>query len=280
MNIQLHQKQKGFTLLELVIVIVLLGVMALGISSFFGLATQTYVNASSRDELISTARFAVERLNRELRQALPNSVRIKTNTAKTAECLEFLPVIATSTYIDLPLKDEPASDIVTAIKFLDNNGNDYVPSAGGLDSISVYGTKLSDIYTSRSQGIGQLFSISQVVNKTSDVWTIRLTKKVNFISSSPTQRLFIVGGPVSYCQEAGELYRTGGYTLSAASYVFPPGTPIPMANKLSVFNGSNSAFSITLPSLRKNAIVQVKFRFEQHDEIIEFNNEVQMVNSP
>jgi MSHA biogenesis protein MshO len=60
----------GFTLIELVMVILLLGILAAGVTSFIGLSTQTYLNVTERDEIISTARFALERLNREVRNSL------------------------------------------------------------------------------------------------------------------------------------------------------------------------------------------------------------------
>ncbi|MGL4478103.1 MAG: PilW family protein, partial [Aeromonas veronii] len=63
----------GFTLVELVMVILLLGIMATFTSQFIGIGTQIYGDASSREQLMSDARFAMERLNRELRDAVPGS---------------------------------------------------------------------------------------------------------------------------------------------------------------------------------------------------------------
>ena len=90
-------KESGFTLLELIIVIILLGVMAVGITGFITLSTQTYLNVTERDELLASARFAVERLNREVRNALPNSLRVKTNVDTNKQCLEFIPIQASTT---------------------------------------------------------------------------------------------------------------------------------------------------------------------------------------
>jgi len=64
---------RGFTLVELVMVILLLGVMATFTSQFIGIGTQIYGDASRREQLMSDARFALERLNRELRDAVPGS---------------------------------------------------------------------------------------------------------------------------------------------------------------------------------------------------------------
>ena len=63
-------KQQGFTLIELVTTIVILGVLAVGASSFLRFGSQIFIDAIDRDEIISSARFSLVRLNRELRQYL------------------------------------------------------------------------------------------------------------------------------------------------------------------------------------------------------------------
>ncbi len=44
-----NKRMNGLTLMELIIVIILLGVMAVGIAGFITLTTQTYLNVSERD---------------------------------------------------------------------------------------------------------------------------------------------------------------------------------------------------------------------------------------
>ena len=93
---------KGFTLVELVMVILLLGVMATFTSQFIGIGTQIYGDASRREQLMSDARFALERLNRELRDAVPGSVRIEDaagNPLDQGACLRFWPIATASRYL-------------------------------------------------------------------------------------------------------------------------------------------------------------------------------------
>ena len=90
-------RARGFTLIELVVVITVMGILSIGAVSFITDASDGYANTVRRTELGSTMRLAAERVTRELRNALPNSVRVSGN------CLEFIPVEGGSTYLNLPV---------------------------------------------------------------------------------------------------------------------------------------------------------------------------------
>lgn len=85
-------------------VILLLGIMATFTSQFIGIGSQIYGDASSREQLMSDARFAMERLNREVRDAVPGSERIETTDGvwvDSGACLQFWPISTSSRYITL-----------------------------------------------------------------------------------------------------------------------------------------------------------------------------------
>lgn len=69
-------RQRGFTLVELIVVMVVLGVVGAMTASFLRLPVQNYVDATARAELVDVADTALRRLTRDLRRALPNSVRV------------------------------------------------------------------------------------------------------------------------------------------------------------------------------------------------------------
>ena len=115
------RKSNGFSLIELIVVIVILGILATGISTFISFGTQVYTDATDREKIISSARFAIERLNREIRTAVPNSIRINDNgstgiiTAK--QCIEFTPIVLSTIYTDIAVAPEPASNKIEVISF-------------------------------------------------------------------------------------------------------------------------------------------------------------------
>jgi len=72
----LRKKSKGFTLIEMVTVIVLLGIIAGILTPFILKAMQAYMASKSRAQLVGKGRLAIERLSREVRQAVPNSLTV------------------------------------------------------------------------------------------------------------------------------------------------------------------------------------------------------------
>ncbi|MDX3775390.1 type II secretion system protein [Chromatiaceae bacterium AAb-1] len=90
-------KARGFTLIELLLTMVILAILASGVSSYIGLGATMYTDAIERERILSQSRFVAERMVRELRNAVPNSVRVSDN----GNCLEFAPVVAAGLYTSL-----------------------------------------------------------------------------------------------------------------------------------------------------------------------------------
>ena len=74
---------RGFTLVEMVLVIVIASVLAAMISSFVTLPIRGAVDVARRAELTDLADNALRRMERDIRRALPNSVRVMTVGAST-----------------------------------------------------------------------------------------------------------------------------------------------------------------------------------------------------
>ena len=77
--------QRGFTLVEAIIVIVITGILAVVAARFIDRPIQQYLDLGRRAELADGANSAIRRMSRDLHLALPNSIR-----QSNANCVEFL----------------------------------------------------------------------------------------------------------------------------------------------------------------------------------------------
>ncbi|MGO1246813.1 MAG: PulJ/GspJ family protein [Oceanisphaera sp.] len=92
-------KHRGFTLLELVIVLALISISSLVGFRFISDMAHSQVSATERGQALAGARFAIERLRRELSNAYGPSIYVSSNSAGEARrCLNFVPVIAAGNY--------------------------------------------------------------------------------------------------------------------------------------------------------------------------------------
>jgi MSHA biogenesis protein MshO len=87
--------QSGFTLIEAVMVIVITGILAGIVAVFITKPVQGYVDSVRRAELTDAADVALRRITRDVRLALPNSVRVSGNT-----CIELIMTKAGGRYRD------------------------------------------------------------------------------------------------------------------------------------------------------------------------------------
>jgi MSHA biogenesis protein MshO len=83
----------GFTLVELIIVIVITGILAGMVSIFIKTPIEQYIDIARRAEMTDIADTALRRMGRDIRTAVPNSVRLSSD-----KYIEFLPTKAGGRY--------------------------------------------------------------------------------------------------------------------------------------------------------------------------------------
>ena len=250
---------RGFTLVELVITLVVLSVLALGVSSYLGIGARMYTEAAEREQVLGQSRFVAERLVRELRNALPNSVAF----SAASNCLEFLPVLYSGVYLSLPYEQAQSSISVISPDLLAVSPASY--SGANRPRLVVYPTNNNDVYGSANPGSSALLnSIS-----TEDASQARF--RLNFASfrfrrQSPEQRFYISGDAVRYC-----LVGTG------------PGQFSLQRNGVLMAEGLRSAdvFRVSDAVLNRNAVVNVLLQFgSANNPDMFFNYEVHLANVP
>lgn len=81
--------QRGFTLVEMIVVIVITGIIGGIVAMFIRAPVQGYVDSARRAEMTDIADTALRRLARDVRTAVPNSLR--TPNQADSKYVEFLP---------------------------------------------------------------------------------------------------------------------------------------------------------------------------------------------
>lgn len=254
-------RARGFTLVELVMVILLLGVMATFTSQFIGIGTQIYGDVSRREQLMSDARFALERLNRELRDAVPGSVRIEDeagNPLDKGACLRFWPIATASRYLG-----SAARGGLTIVE------PEVLPREE--DEAIVY--PLADPALNLEQGCLHGNCVARVISVGSPVsGALPLTMDDTFAKESPGQRIYFARQQVRYCVTNAALTRAS----AAIGTDFHGSTPALMAEHirpaLYYFYREPAAFS--------QSEVGLRMELEQRGERVLFNHKLETLNVP
>ena len=257
-------RNKGFSLVELVIVIVLMSIVSLAGVEVIRQSSEAYLKQSNRQGLSGAARLAVERLSREFRSALPGSVRVSGN------CVEFMPIRVAGTYFSIP-RETPATSMTVAAVTAD--------MAGESGRVAIYSVG-ADPYDSASDVLSPLATIA--APDVDGLSTVSWTGNHGFAFDSPTRRFYMVGDAVSYCVDGSELFRYTNYTLASAQ---PDISDLPAAlpDRALLVNqvaGAVSPFTVSEPGLSRNAIIMLALDFSVDGETIQITHEVQLRNAP
>lgn len=257
------RRAKGFTLVELVMVIVLLAIVATISVQFVALSTRGAIDVGSRQQRALQGVVISEQISRELREAFPLSIRVSGN------CLEWLPLEAGTSYVGLP--SGPGFDVISAAQF------DSVPATGNTRAVVYgYGTSPSTLYGSDDPGPVSP-AINAIDNSTAPA-TLTLSDGHRFAQQSPSKRLFIVGEPVSLCQNGSFLHRYSGYGRNISQ----PNPPSAGREVLAANLDGAATFSFTPATFRRAAVVQFSFtlRDPSSGETTTVSQEVQIRNVP
>ena len=279
MQTAMSKHQRGFTLIEAVMVIVITGIIAAAVAVFIRSPIQGYFDAARRAEMTDVADTALRRIARDLHLALPNSVR---TVAASPLCLEYLPSSTGGRYrADLP---GAVLDFSTPTATFDVLGTlNPVPVAG--DQLVVYnlGIPGADAYS----GVNRATISAAAAN------SISLNPAMQFPLESPGNRFQVIPAAeqaVFYvCTNSGSgidaagngngaLYRLSHYGINAAAPATCPA--IPAGTPVLAQNVSACAFTYEPLVNQRNGLVAMRITVSKDGEAASLYHEVHVSNVP
>ncbi len=257
-------RTRGFTQIELVVVILLLGVMATFTSQFIGTGTQLYADASAREQLMSDVRFGVERLNREVRDALPGTL----TASSDGQCVTFWPLVAVSRYVALPQAAGESFTFLTPMSGTVQSADYAVVYPVGMSASAPFGCS-AGLCTAR------VSSAPTLVSGESNLWSAPLTAIPSgpfggFAAESPGKRVFFARETVSFC-------RNNLQQLIRTSTVLATGSA---SSELMAEHLSQARFFQDLQSFNHNGELGINLTFTQRGETVQFSHKVEVSNVP
>jgi MSHA biogenesis protein MshO len=261
----------GFTLIEMIIVIAITAIVGSMVAVFLRAPLESYVAQDRRARLADAADTALRRMGRDIRLALPNSVRVTTDAAGVVY-LEFLGTRSGGRY-----RAQGGGDILDFT--VADNGFDVLGPAIAIqagDLIAVYnlGIPGADAWTGNT--------LAAYTGAPGNVPHIAIAPK-QFPLASPGNRFQVVDGPVTYAcapnpanPALGTLTRYWGYAIAAAQ----PMPPTPAASALLATNVSACNFTYQPGATERGGLVSMTLNLSQANETVRLYATTQVSNQP
>ncbi|MDV6253639.1 type II secretion system protein [Vibrio sp. EA2] len=252
-------KVRGFTLIEMIVTIVIGSIIMLGIAAYLRLGVQGYSDSIARQRLQTQAQFAIEKMSREIRHAVPNSFEVTQGNS----CISFFPIAMSGLYVR-----RGTNEIDFIVGNVDETGNRYDRIPENLRMI-INPTHSADFYNSSdNMDVGE-------IEKSANVFT---TSNGNAFSNDSVGNRFYLFHPrtgVRYCWDADKKILTRG-NISTDKHGNDD-----MVNVATISDHVSSlTFAYEPRSLHSGGIVHINLEFEQNGESSVYQQDVQVLNVP
>lgn len=287
----------GFTLVELVMVIALSGVVAVMVSTVLSGPMESFTAQSRRAELVDLGAGALNRMARDVRLAIPNSLRLSAD----GQAFELLLVHSAGRY-------RPNRNDGDSLRFDGGVAGSCGSTTADLSCNTVQvldpgfdptGARWMVLYNIGAESGGAPLSGSNVwmpanpgvisptgtsfsaVSSPAGESTLRLANLPSggfrFAFASPERRLYLAETVVGYRCQGGQLMRYSYNQLLAALPSTPPSgsNPQPVANSL-----NQCDFSYRPGTTQRAGLLTLSVRLSQAGETVQLMQQVHVDNAP
>lgn len=311
-------KTKGFTLIELVIVMVLAGILSVSVSVFIARPISAYASVASRASLVDAADMTLRRMSRDIQSAVPNSLRVKTVGNRSAiemvNIVEGMRYRATPAgpYLDfsapitnfrvigqfqyaIPNGANPGNPTCIAnncrlvVYNTGANTGGAIPSDNPAPGANVYSTVAAPPCAGcnpppGSRTITPVGTTVTLTNPGSE-GNVLLSSGVQFALPSTRQRIDIVDTPVTYLCDVSSnqqnITRYANYTITSVQPTDPAAPPLNAAT-VAQLTGSVTAcsFMYSPGTPTRNGVINMSITLTNGGETITLMRQVGVNNVP
>jgi MSHA biogenesis protein MshO len=278
----------------MVIVIVITGIIGAIVAMFLRAPVQGYVDSARRADMTDIADTALRRMSRDIRLALPNSVRV--TTVGGVQYLEYLETMGGGRYNSATTPaDCMTSGNCTALTTVGDlvsggagtasanlsSGQGVIDAATSIVVYNQYNNAAADCGAANpssycGHGVATVTGVvNGAANAAEDVISFAAT---NFYGGSPNNRFQLVTGPVTYaCNPAtGLLTRFSGYAIAAVQPTPPAGAGNVMASRVSACTFTYSGNVVA----QRSGLVTVHLTITEEGESVTLYSATHVSNVP
>jgi MSHA biogenesis protein MshO len=289
-------RQHGFTLVELVVVMVISGILSLVVMQFITRPIDIYVDQSRRARLVEQAQSVMQRLARDIRLAVPNSIRVGCG----GRCVELMRAVTGARYRALPPGD--------VLSFLPVDADTAFEVLGTLSGTTDVTASIDP--QACDHGTGSCVVIYNTGFSGSDLWNgdnsatlvqvdVGTPTSIHFDNSrfaggqaafpapSPGQRFYITDTAVTFLCDVGaeSLRRYWGYARRSAqtdvdSHAELTALSNPAEHALVADGVSGCRFDYTAGTPTRNAVLSLRLTLSEQGETITLFEQFNVSNLP
>ena len=293
-----NQAERGFSLIEAIVSLVVLGIIGATVGLFITLPLQGAADLANRANLTDAGDAAIREIDRNLRSALPNSLRI--TSVGSVVYLEYLQLRTEGRY-----RSVTSGGAVTASSCPDTNGNTLddedalnfsaadtcFRSIGDVANLATIvpgtdylvlqnlGTGFAGKNAYEFAGTGGNKALISAAAATSGNENRISFASHTFPFAAPGSRFHVISGPVTYVCDpvSGQLRRQSGYAISVAQVAPPAGAT---ANVLVAGNISACGFVYAATATESGGVLSTSLTLTRNNESITLQYGTSINNVP
>lgn len=274
-----YKQQSGFTLVEMIIVIVITGIIAGIVAMFIKAPVQGYVDSARRAELTDIADTAVRRMARDIRTAVPNSVRLTGSTV-----VEYLPTKdggryradtgSTSDVLDFGVTDGSFEIVGDGIDFSIAPTPDYiVVGSTQSDAVPPYVQTAAGVLRQYTGGAG-VQTVVNFDNTALPIWAQLSSQRFDVVDGAQQAVTYACEGVGTDASGngTGQLVRHWGYGFDHAYTGTDPNAVL--ANRVSACNITYAVAN------QRFGLLTISLTLTSDNESVRLYNEIHVSNAP